>query len=65
MGNVTFDLRLKMNFLMLEILEHEFITLLRSKELKLYSLATPFLFDIHIFILFYICHAIFHKQIFG
>lgn len=65
MGNVTFDLRLKMNFLMLEILERQFITLLRSKELKLYSLATPFLFVIQIFVLFYICHAIFHKQIFG
>lgn len=50
MGNVTFDLRLKMNFLMQEILEREFITLLRSKELKLCSLATPFLFDIQIFI---------------
>lgn len=49
-----------MNFLMLEILEREFITLLRSKELKLYSLATPFLFDIQIFILYYVCHAIFH-----
>lgn len=46
MGNVTLDLRLKMNFLMLEILECEFITRLRSKQLKLYSLATPFLFDI-------------------
>lgn len=50
MGNVTLDFRLKMNFLMLEILECEFITLLRSKQLKLYSLATPFLFDIQIFI---------------